>query len=115
MTATMLGSVYDRHDLSPSDDRLPQIDRAVRSLDTVIGQFANEEYDNLDRLLNLAEVVKRGAKVAFTLFSQAAPYGFDWMLPERSHGQTRVAFPSMYQITEDGRKVYGKKELFGEW
>lgn len=75
-SAALMHSTYVTNAFSIIDSRTMNVERALEDLDTLLKVYANSHSDS--RLSHLREVLRKGAKLAFTLFGQPSFWRFDW-------------------------------------
>jgi hypothetical protein len=65
---------------SPFDGRTINIERAIEDLDPLLGTYAANDTarSRSERIDDLRDVLRRGARFAFLLFSQPCLWTFDW-------------------------------------
>lgn len=97
MTAVLMAGTYDHDALPASDPRQRNIRDLVDRLDAVLAPLAAPA----DRRRGeLEEVVKRGARFAYTLFTQPTEWEFAWERPGRERGEW-VVFPGLLRVTDE--------------
>ncbi|KAI4236451.1 MAG: hypothetical protein L6R40_006162 [Gallowayella cf. fulva] len=105
-TAALLQDRYGSSTWTASDARTPNISEALQALNAVLRPFADEQRDERDRLQKLEEILKRGARLGFTLFSQPSLWDFDWNTPSGAGRGVVVISPALVQVTDDnGRRL----------
>ncbi|KAL8816328.1 MAG: hypothetical protein Q9223_004642 [Gallowayella weberi] len=105
-TSALLQDRYGSTNLTPSDPRNKNLSEALRALDAVLRPFADEQRDDRDRLQKLEEILKRHARLGFSLFSQPSLWDFDWNTPPSAGRGTIVISPALIQVTDDnGRRL----------
>ncbi|KAL8953631.1 MAG: hypothetical protein Q9222_000517 [Ikaeria aurantiellina] len=106
VTATLLRDQYSSNSLTSSDPRHANISTALKALDSVVRPFANQQRDDRDRVQKLEEILKRGARFGFLLFSQPSLWDFDWNTPSSAGRGALVISPALVQAgDENGRKL----------
>ncbi|KAF2122284.1 hypothetical protein BDV96DRAFT_141325 [Lophiotrema nucula] len=80
ISATLIHATYIKDAFSHFDSRTVNIERALNDLDVLLRCYAvsDEAARNYARLTDLREVLRRGARFAFTLFGQPSFWKFDW-------------------------------------
>lgn len=81
ISATLLHSTYEEDAFSPFDARTINIERTMEDLGPLLNTYARPNdagFEKGSRVRELREVVRMGAKFAFTLFSQPCLWSFDW-------------------------------------
>jgi hypothetical protein len=81
ISATLLHSTYVVNAFSHFDSRTINIERALTDLDPLLRIYRlphETGYRDDDRIDHLRDVLRQGAKFAFTLFSQSCFWKFDW-------------------------------------
>jgi hypothetical protein len=81
ISATLLHSTYVGNAFTHFDSRTVNIERALQDLDPLLTAYAlphNVGHATDARLVDLRDVLRQGAKFAFTLFSQPSFWKFDW-------------------------------------
>ncbi|KAL8732760.1 MAG: hypothetical protein Q9166_002541 [cf. Caloplaca sp. 2 TL-2023] len=106
ITAALLQDRYGSPTLTVSDPRNQNISEALRALDAVLRPFADEQRNDWERQQKLEEILRRGARFGFVLFSQPSLWDFDWNTPANAGRGTLVVSPGLTQITDDnGRRL----------
>jgi hypothetical protein len=111
MTATLSTIAYGQATLSDDDKRNKCIKLAVTDADSFLSFYARENVSSQPRLENLEEIMKRGARVAWLLFSQPAEFVADWN--EVGSG-TIVVFPGLQQVSDEEGRVLTTKRTLGD-
>ncbi|KAF2403092.1 hypothetical protein EJ06DRAFT_319468 [Trichodelitschia bisporula] len=96
LTALLSGTAFDH--ISEHDPRDENIQRAVSVADLVLKAYARDPADP-ERVTNLTEIIKRGARFGFLLFSQPGLFSLDWK--GQGAGDDFVAFPGLSKLTDD--------------
>ena len=109
MTATLASSLYGRDAFGPQDTRLEQVHSVVGDIDTFLAPLA-DNVDHETRLNNLEEIVKRSARLAWTLFSQPCEFQIDW----RDEGQGLVVYPGLLQVADENGKQMRQPRSFAK-
>lgn len=80
ISATLLHATYMEGAFSPFDSRTINIERAIEDLDPLLGTFAitDDASSRVKRISDLRNVLRKGARFAFLLFSQPCLWTFDW-------------------------------------
>ena len=99
ISAALTQKTFGGHDLASNDPRQANVRALVQALDGAIGPFANTT-NNRERLQNLEEVVRRGARFGFMLFSQPSTYDFEWD-SKQANADNMVVLPALLQTTDD--------------
>lgn len=95
---------------SRTDSRRRNIGNALQSLEKILYPYAENHHDNEERLNKLEEILKRGARFGFLLFSQPSLWRFDWTM----EAGTLIVFPNLLQISdESGQTVSEPRVLRG--
>jgi len=76
----MLVQKHTDRSFLPSDSRYQNIKQLLDVLDTILAPFASVS-NNSDRVQNMAEVIKRGARFAYPIFTQPTEWDHDWRHP----------------------------------
>ncbi|KAL8901351.1 MAG: hypothetical protein Q9207_005246 [Kuettlingeria erythrocarpa] len=106
ITASLLQSKYGGNSFSSYDPRNPNIAEALRSLDAILAPFATEERDSRERTQKLEEILRRGARFGFLLFSQPSTWEFDWNTPPNAGRGALAVSPALLQVGDDnGRRL----------
>lgn len=84
ISATMMHTAYVSNAFTYFDSRTANIERALKDLEPLLQSYALPQ-PSPDRVNNLRELLKSGAKFAFLLFSQPYFWQFDWRGPQYSH------------------------------
>lgn len=94
ITATLLHSTYVEDAFSHFDSRTVNMERALQDLDPLLATYATPHdggHGMGTRLNDLREVLRKGAKFAFMLFSQPAFWKFDWKSDRAAaHGKSET-------------------------
>lgn len=56
---------------------------------------------------NLEEILKRGARVGFLLFSEPSVWEFDWDRPKDVKAGAMTIFPALIQVGDNTGQVIG--------
>ncbi|KAI4234008.1 MAG: hypothetical protein LQ349_004064 [Xanthoria aureola] len=105
-TAALLHDRYGSSTVTTSDARNRNISEALQALNAVLSPFADEQRDDRERVQKLEEILKRGARFGFTLFSQPSQLDFDWNAPPSAGRGTLVISPALTQVADDsGRRL----------
>ncbi|KAL8756152.1 MAG: hypothetical protein Q9199_003129 [Rusavskia elegans] len=105
-TAALLHDRYGSSSVTASDARNGNISEALQALNAVLSPFADEQRDDRERVQKLEEILKRGARFGFTLFSQPSLLDFDWNTPPSAGRGTLVVSPALTQVADDnGRRL----------
>ncbi|CAO1605258.1 hypothetical protein XANCAGTX0491_008780 [Xanthoria calcicola] len=105
-TAALLHDRYGSSTATASDARNRNISEALQALNAVLSPFADEQRDDRERVQKLEEILKRGARFGFTLFSQPSQLDFDWNAPPSAGRGTLVISPALTQVADDsGRRL----------
>ncbi|CAI6233103.1 unnamed protein product [Periconia digitata] len=81
ISATLLHSTYVDNAFSNFDSRTVNIERALKDVDPLLSTYAvpDDAGRGKDaRVSELRDVLRKGAKLAFTLFNQSSFWKFDW-------------------------------------
>lgn len=81
ISATLLHSTYEEDAFSPFDARTINIERAMEDLGPLLNTYAIPDdagFERGSRVGELRKVMRMGAELAFTLFSQPCLWSFDW-------------------------------------
>ncbi|KAL8731718.1 MAG: hypothetical protein Q9181_004199 [Wetmoreana brouardii] len=106
LTAALLQPKYGPNTLTSSDSRNANISAALQALNTMISSFANEPHNDGERVRKLEEILRRGARLGFMLFSQPSLWDFDWNPPPKVGREGLVVSPALIQVGDDnGRKL----------
>ncbi|KAI4225645.1 MAG: hypothetical protein L6R36_003761 [Xanthoria steineri] len=100
-TAALLHDRYGSSTVTVSDARNRNISEALQALNAVLSPFADEQRDDRERVQKLEEILKRGARFGFTLFSQPSQLDFDWNAPPSAGRGTLVISPALTQVADD--------------
>ena len=104
ITAHLLQPTYGR-DAIPSDDpRQVNIRELVKTLDAVLEPYASSR-SSRERAQDLKDLVERGARFGYLLFSQPTGWSFEWKDAwTRTRGEI-VVWPALVQTSdEEGRQ-----------
>lgn len=114
ISAALLQKAYgDQQTLSRSDSRYRNIENALQALDKVLHPYANQSRGDDKRFKNLEEILKRGARAGFLLFSQPSVWRFDWDRPGDIKAGTMTVFPALTKVRDDyGQTISTPRELF---
>ncbi|KAF2844342.1 hypothetical protein T440DRAFT_525652 [Plenodomus tracheiphilus IPT5] len=135
ISATLLHSTYVANEFSPFDGRTVNIERAMKDLGPLLAIYAIPHDAGLEdgaRLSGLRGVLRKGARFAFTLFSQPCFWEFDWYTDretktregdfelneaqriENSSLSKIVVWPRLTKIIDkDGRKLGAEGDVTG--
>lgn len=114
LTATLMYGTYGTDTISPSDDRQHQVCDLVSKLDTVLAPLASSSRgSDADRLENLSELVKRGARFQYTLFTQPTEWTFSWEAPGMQTSDL-VVFPGLTRIADEKGARLAQPHLQGQ-
>lgn len=100
MSAALMQSNYGGGDISPDDRRQRNIQDLVEALDTVLAPVASKR-TNGERRQNLEDLVKKGAHLAYVIFTLPTKWEFDWQHPEGQRKGELVVFPALVQVSDD--------------
>ncbi|KAK7192097.1 hypothetical protein PSPO01_01669 [Paraphaeosphaeria sporulosa] len=79
ISATLLHATYVTNGFSYFDSRTANIERALRDLNPLLAVYSvTSGASDASRLLSLREILRKGARLAFTLFGQPSFWQFDW-------------------------------------
>jgi hypothetical protein len=98
ITANLLQRTYGSSSIPPNDARMTNIQELVRRLDAILIRYASST--GKDRQSNLEELIKRGARFGYTLFSQPTEWTFDWEGDGNAKNEL-VVFPALVQVGDD--------------
>ncbi|ORY18526.1 hypothetical protein BCR34DRAFT_320182 [Clohesyomyces aquaticus] len=91
ISATLMHATYVRDAFSPFDSRTINIERALKDLDPLLHTYALFSHgDDNARLADLRDVLRSGAKFAFTLFSQPCFWEWDWASEAPSRNEAKA-------------------------
>ncbi|KAK5165271.1 uncharacterized protein LTR77_009369 [Saxophila tyrrhenica] len=103
LTAKLLQDKTSASNAFPlSDPRIHNVEKLASRLDELLAPYASST-DGGQRRQQLEELIKRGARFGWTLFSQPTEWTFDW--EAASAGQT-VVYPSLLQTSDDQGHVH---------
>lgn len=101
-SATLLQKTYGgEHVLSRTDSRYRNIENALRALDRILRPYTDQSRGDDERLKNVEEILKRGARVGFLFFSQPSVWKFDWDRPGDVNAGTMTIFPALIKVGDD--------------
>jgi hypothetical protein len=86
------------------------IKKVTTYINTIVAPYASHSEEDVTRLKNLEEIVRRAARVAAILFSQPALWNFDWA----NVGNGFVVFPALVKLTDSMGNVLKDPIIFGE-
>ena len=114
ISAAPLHKTYgDQHTLSRSDSRYRNIENALQALEKVVHPYADQSRGDDERFKNLEEILKRGARAGFLLFSQPSVWRFDWDRPGAIKAGTMTVFPALTKVGDDyGQTISTPRVLF---
>jgi hypothetical protein len=104
LSATLLHSTYVADAFSSFDGRTVNIERAMMDLGPLLATYAIPKDAGRKtgaRLGDLREVLRKGARLAFTLFSQPCFWTFDWYSDREIETREGQRKPSNTDIVED--------------
>jgi hypothetical protein len=97
ISATLMHTTaYVSHAFTYFDSRTANIERALKDLEPLLQSYALPR-PSADRVNDLREVLKIGAKFAFLLFSQPYFWQFDWCGPQQSQVTAERQFKVYYE------------------
>ncbi|KAI4122381.1 MAG: hypothetical protein LQ338_005854 [Usnochroma carphineum] len=106
ITASLLQSKYGQGTFSSYDPRNQNISEALHALDSILSPFEMDERSNQERVQKLEEILRRGARFGFLLFSQPSTWDFDWNTPASAGKGALAMFPAFVQVGDDnGRRL----------
>lgn len=106
ITASLLQSKYGGGNFGSYDPRNQNLSEALQALDTVLSPFMAEKRDERARTQNLEEILKRGARFGFLLFSQPSTWELDWNAPPSAGRGVLAISPALVQVGDDnGRRL----------
>lgn len=106
ITASLLHSKYSGHTFTSYDSRNQNISEALQSLDAILAPFGTDERNSRERVQKLEEILRRGARLGFLLFSQPSTWEFDWATPPSAERGALAVFPALVQVGDDnGRRL----------
>lgn len=106
ISATLMHETYVTGNFSNFDARGANIERALRDLDPLLEIYAFSDSDT--RVSDLREVLRKGARLAFTLFSQPTLFKFDWS-STRSKKNEHNAMACDVAVPYSSPALYSKK------
>lgn len=109
----LMEPTYGGKSIAPNDSRQHNIRELVDALDVVLRAFATGRSDN-ERLQNLTELLKRGARFGYTISTQPTEWAFDWDEPQRRQTAQLVVYPALLQIADDQGRLHATPQHFGE-
>ena len=112
ITASLLQSTYDNR-IEPNDPRQRNIQELVKALNDILEPYASGHSNN-ERAQNLEELVKRGARFGYMLFSQPTDWTFDWNDPHSRQSGNIVVYPALVQTGDDQGRRRTQGERFTE-
>ena len=101
LSAHLLQTTYGQATLSHSDRRRLNIGKALHALDKILYLYADHRRDNDDRLNKLEEILKRGARFGFLLFSQPSLWRFDWDI----NPGALIIFPGLLETKDQNGQI----------
>ena len=114
ITASLLQSKYGGNTFTSYDPRNQNISEALQALDTVVSSFAAEKRDDRARTQNLEEILRRGARFGFLLFSQPSTWELEWnAAPSAGRGVLAVS-PALVQVGDENGKRLPKPRVVEE-
>lgn len=102
ITATLLHATYVTNGFSYFDSRTANIERALRDLNPLLQVYSISSSPNDgSRLHDLRDILRKGARFAFTLFGQPSFWQFDWSgeLPNESSQQVEKGKSNSTEIS----------------
>ncbi|KAL8932064.1 MAG: hypothetical protein Q9216_006977 [Gyalolechia sp. 2 TL-2023] len=106
ITASLLQSKYGGGNFGSYDPRNQNLSEALQALDTVLSPFMAEKRDERARTQNLEEILRRGARFGFLLFSQPSTWELDWNAPHNEGRGVLAISPALVQVGDDnGRRL----------
>ena len=113
ISGTLMVPSYGSKNILPNDPRQDNIRQLTTALDSVLRPFASAQNDR-ERLDNLTELVKRGARFGYLLCTQPTDWDFDWEAPDRRQSADLVVFPALMQLADDQGRLHSSPHRFGE-
>lgn len=106
ITASLLQSKYGGGTFTSYDPRNRNISEALQALNTVLSPFTAEKRDDRVRMQNLEEILRRGARFGFLLFSQPSTWELEWNTPPNAGRGVLAISPTLLQVGDDnGRRL----------
>jgi hypothetical protein len=105
-----MGPTYGGKIIGPNDSRHHNVRTLLDALDLCLRLFAGSRPED-ERLSNLAEVLKRGARFGYMLFMQPTEWTFQWTRP--SERSKLVVHPALLQTVDDEGRPRSVPQRFG--
>ncbi|KAL9026952.1 MAG: hypothetical protein Q9196_004460, partial [Gyalolechia fulgens] len=106
ITASLLQSKYGGGNFGSYDARNHNLSEALQALDTVLSPFMAQKRDERGRKQHLEEILRRGARFGFLLFSRPSTWELDWNVPPDAGRGVLAISPSLVQVGDDnGRRL----------
>ncbi|KAL9107381.1 MAG: hypothetical protein Q9227_007746 [Pyrenula ochraceoflavens] len=100
ISGALLQPTYGDGSVRPNDTRQRNVRDLTNALNTVLEPYAASPND-IERARNLEELVKRGARFGYLLFTQPTAWNFVWDETEGRRQSDWVVFPSLVQVCDD--------------
>ena len=102
--------------ISSNDPRQHNLTELANALNALLQDFSSNS-NSAERQQSLDEIVRRGARLGYMLFTQPSTWSFDWTNNSSSPQDALVVYPALVQ-TGDGRgqrrpraEPYSDKEI----
>lgn len=104
MTASRMQSSHDNNnEMNQGDQVQSNIQELVEALDAVLEPLASER-TNVERRINLENLVKEGARLIYMILAMPSTWEFDWKHPENKLREL-VVFPALRQTSDEQCRV----------
>ena len=113
ITSALLQPSYGNTSIGPNDPRQRNIQELVRALDSILRPYASVQSSS-ERPQHLEELVKRGARFGYMLFSQPTDWTFDWNDPHARQSGNIVVYPALVQTGDDQGRRHTQGQRFTE-
>ena len=114
ISAFLLQKTYGESTFPRTDSRWRNTKKALQTLDVILYPYAHRRYDNAERLNKLEEILKRGARFGFLIFSQPSLLHFDWDRHDDTSTASVIIFPALLQISDDNGQILVNPRVLGD-
>jgi hypothetical protein len=115
ISAFLFQGMFDQADWMESDSRNQNIHKAVILADSILRPYVADlnttRHDA--RLHNLAMIMQRAARFAYTLFTQPSTWTFNWQESQGTSGEV-VVFPALLQVFDGEQPELARPRVFVE-
>lgn len=86
----------------------------MQALNRVLYPYADQSHGDNKRLKNLEEILKRGARAGFLLFSQPSVWKFDWDRHGDIKAGTMTIFPALVKVGDENGNIISPPRVLVE-